>query len=943
MVAGAAAAGCLPGALAALRGGAGGAGGAGVVQLGGGQGAQVGRAPVGDAPRAAADVAPAPALEPAGGAGGLGAPALPAKASTWDGGPFADSRYWGRQEGQEGFCDPVETTGGRPLLWVAPPGGEWPRPDLCAGPRLKPLCNVVSKMADDRRAVMATVANAAVTAQVRVLHESLVKSGVDNFLVIALDEGMVKFCQDSGIPFYHSPNDARGNHAVSAMKFGIIKDFVEVGCSVLLTDTDVVYMQNPFPRLYYDSDLEGMSDGWDNVTTYGYMEAYQDIRLDSGAMTKHSVRTAALNSGLWFVAATKPSLRFLQQLETLVSTETIWDQTAYNLKVQRPSYGPKTHPGVTFRALNPLCFCNSKVVTRYIMPSPHLGPSHVPVAVHVNYHPDKERKVEQLNKLYLKGETALATTTLNAGGLLDPKPLEPVEVVDNLRKASQMFSGPSAVDLLAELSEVTKCKPLPNKLLARELRLLPNAAPRAQSGGREHTAVKGEWPSKEDCPADRRLARVLVDEEQRNLLCGALADSAYLGDVLAVFVDGDHAAGLLAPFLQSPGLKNLGNVLVVSLTTELTGSSTEGIAKSLGWLAGTLPAPAGPQGWSYARSVGAKARLGFLSAPGASRFEVGEALVGLGAGVLLADPATVFLQDPFKHLYRDHDLEALSDGHRVEGMVMGDDSVVDDVYMGWSRFGHGFRLSTMDPGLFFAVPTEEAVRFLGNVGRRMRDGEGGGRGDWGRPQGERLAFNMELFRLTHDGYMHSGAQIRAMQISCWLSAHAVFKEIPEDKLNLLPKRAVAVRISSTTPADVAGKMGAVAGAFGDKGLIRSKWQDWKTEALDDSICAAQINVPSASAAEGAAAAVKILSNPDRQSWLWGGTPGFKFLAGGELQTPWGEGKWGTVEGGPEASVEAEFVGARHHLTFMEYYGEPFSVFRSVRCGDGDVVTGTREK
>jgi hypothetical protein len=815
---------------------------------------------------------------------------------------------------------------------------------LCAGPRLKALCEVVGKIANDRRTVMATVANVAVTKQVQVLHESLVKSGVDNFLVIALDDGMVKFCKDNDIPFYHSPNDAKGNHAVSAMKFGIIKDFVEVGCSVLLTDTDVVYMQDPFPRLYYDSDLEGMSDGWDNVTTYGYMEAYQDIRLDSGAMTKYSVRTAALNSGLWFVAATEPSLRFLQQLQTLVSTETIWDQTAYNLKVQRPSYGTKTHPGVTFRALNPLCFCNSKVVTRYIMPSPHLGPSHVPVAVHVNYHSDKERKVEQLNNLYLKGVTELATMTLKAGGLLDPKPLEPVEVVDDLRKASQIFSSPNAGDLLAELSEFSKpskCKPRPNKLLAKELRLLPNASPRATIGGQDHPGVKGEWPSREKCTADSGLARVLVDEKQRNLLCGALADSAYLGDVLAVFVDSDHAAGLLEPFLESPGLKNQGSVLVVSLTTDLTGSSTKGIAKNLGWLAGTLPAPAGTRDWNYAISVGAKARLGFLSAPAASRFEVGEVLVGLGAGVLLADPATVFLQDPFKHLYRDHDLEALSDGHRVEGMVIGDDSVVDDPYMGWSRFGHGFRLSTMDPGLFFAAPTEEAVRFLGNVGRRMRSGENGGRGDLGHAQGERLAFNMELFRLTHDGYMHSGAQIRAMKISCWLSAQAVFKEIPEDKLKLLPNTAVAVRVSSTSPADVAGKMEAVAGAFGGKDFIRSKWGDWKRDTLDVTICAAELKAPTPGAADGPAA-VEFLSKPDYQAWAWGGTPGFKFLPGGELQTPWGEGKWGTVEGGPAASVEAEFVGSRHHLTFMEYYGEPFSVFRSVRCGDGDVVTGTRD-
>ncbi len=340
--------------------------------------------------------------------------------------------------------------------------------------------------------------------------------------------------------------------------------------------------------------------------------------------------------------------------------------------------------------------------------------------------------------------------------------------------------------------------------------------------------------------------------------------------------------------------------------------------------------------------MGAKARLGFLSAPGASRFEVGEALVGLGAGVLLADPATIFLQDPFNHLYRDHDLEALSDGHRVEGMVMGDDSVVDDAYMGWSRFGHGFRLSTMDPGLFFAAPTEEAVRFLGNVGRRMRGGEDGGRGDLGRPQGERLAFNMELFRLTHDGYMHSGAQIRAMQISCWLSAQAIFKEIPEDKLKLLPGRAVAVRVSSTIPGDVAGKMGAVAGAFGGKDFSPSRWRDWKTETLDVTICASDLKAPAPGAADGPAAVVEILSKPDYQSWAWGGTPGFEFLPGGKLKTPLGEGKWGTVEGAPAASVEAEFVGARHHLTFMEYYGEPFSVFRSVRCGDGDVVTGTRE-
>ena len=41
-----------------------------------------------------------------------------------------------------------------------------------------------------------------------------------------------------------------------------------MGCSVLLSDVDVLWAQNPFtlPSLYRDSDVEGMSDGWDERT-----------------------------------------------------------------------------------------------------------------------------------------------------------------------------------------------------------------------------------------------------------------------------------------------------------------------------------------------------------------------------------------------------------------------------------------------------------------------------------------------------------------------------------------------------------------------------------------------------------------------------------------------------------------------------------------------------
>ena len=38
--------------------------------------------------------------------------------------------------------------------------------------------------------------------------------------------------------------------------------FAGVQVSVLLTDVDVVLTRDPFPALYRDSDVEGMTDGW---------------------------------------------------------------------------------------------------------------------------------------------------------------------------------------------------------------------------------------------------------------------------------------------------------------------------------------------------------------------------------------------------------------------------------------------------------------------------------------------------------------------------------------------------------------------------------------------------------------------------------------------------------------------------------------------------------
>lgn len=59
------------------------------------------------------------------------------------------------------------------------------------------------------------------------------------------------------------------NHAVSGLKFRILRRFLDLGYAVLLSDVDIVTLQNPFKFLARDCDVESMSDGWDNATAYG--------------------------------------------------------------------------------------------------------------------------------------------------------------------------------------------------------------------------------------------------------------------------------------------------------------------------------------------------------------------------------------------------------------------------------------------------------------------------------------------------------------------------------------------------------------------------------------------------------------------------------------------------------------------------------------------------
>jgi len=108
--------------------------------------------------------------------------------------------------------------------------------------------------------------------------------GIKNALVIALDDETKRNVESRGINVFRmdvkipeSQKNTGSNHAVSALKFRILKRFMALGYSVLLSDVDIITLQNPFEHLVRDSDVESMSDGWDAGTAYGYNDVLVSV------------------------------------------------------------------------------------------------------------------------------------------------------------------------------------------------------------------------------------------------------------------------------------------------------------------------------------------------------------------------------------------------------------------------------------------------------------------------------------------------------------------------------------------------------------------------------------------------------------------------------------------------------------------------------------------
>jgi len=153
----------------------------------------------------------------------------------------------------------------------------------------------------------------------------------------------------------------------------------------------VLWMTNPFPNLYRDTDLEGMSDGWDERTAFGH-------NAGGGTFQLH-----ARNSGMFFLQATKESLAMVSRLSRRMETEGTWDQSAYNQEQFMPAKDAHQAVGVSTRVMSYFCNMNSKTFFRFFREDKELLHGYKPLSLHINYHPEKLQRMQDVFAFYFEG------------------------------------------------------------------------------------------------------------------------------------------------------------------------------------------------------------------------------------------------------------------------------------------------------------------------------------------------------------------------------------------------------------------------------------------------------------------------------------------------------------------------------------------------------------
>ncbi|KAL0651633.1 hypothetical protein Bca4012_094324 [Brassica carinata] len=272
------------------------------------------------------------------------------------------------------------------------------------------LANILKSIAVDKEVIVA-LANANVKAMLEVQIASVKRLGIKNYLVVALDDYIESFCKQNDVAYYKRDPDkdvdavgkTGGNHAVSGLKFRVLREFLQLGYGVLLSDVDIVFLKNPFSHLYRDSDVESMSDGHSNMTAYGFNDVFDEPAM-GWARYAHTMRIWVFNSGFFYLRPTVASVELLDRVAERLSKAKLWDQAVFNEELFYPSRPEYVGLHASKRVMDMYEFMNSKVLFKTVRKNEEMKKKVRPVIVHVNYHPDKLNRMRAVVEFYVNGK-----------------------------------------------------------------------------------------------------------------------------------------------------------------------------------------------------------------------------------------------------------------------------------------------------------------------------------------------------------------------------------------------------------------------------------------------------------------------------------------------------------------------------------------------------------
>ena len=168
-----------------------------------------------------------------------------------------------------------------------------------------------------------------------------------------------------------------------------------------------VLLQDPFPMLYRDADIEAMSAGWDDGSAYGYNHVIDDPAMGFTRFC-HGSRIVAYEPGLFYASPTTEAVAFALRMEMQLERHAPQASTSVEVAVARerelflselwlPSHHNYTSVGAVLRVMNYLCFANSKVLFRHLR---HAAAATRPVLVHLAYHSDVKERMEAILQKY---------------------------------------------------------------------------------------------------------------------------------------------------------------------------------------------------------------------------------------------------------------------------------------------------------------------------------------------------------------------------------------------------------------------------------------------------------------------------------------------------------------------------------------------------------------